>query len=1466
MAESILNDRASKRWDDALRRFQDYTGVNIYTDSPDKLRDVASRGGLVSMIEGRKTDKASYAKHTDRLLRALEPVLEETEWLLTMANDKVNSRERTRSQIVFWAFGSLILAADDDVSYKAITALLEEIPRIGATSREDMSSALAVPGPFINVLASLVILVGVTYNITREGPGWMQRHGISLSGGNYIVESDSIKSLLSSLQWEVNAISWARNDWLTGLPTILERVLTESTIRYVDDVSEQSLATSAGVKTTDEFIATLARYWDTVKVPLKKTIRLNFTLRSLSERVSALKLDEYSGLDMVSVILGALFTLAKVAKDDHASNELASELCGHIKERLDRSQLESDTADPTLRQFGIRVGIQLLAITARATEIIHNHQVRLRVTSLAQSSSSLIAQDTVLQDKIAELSWILDEGVAMATPQAAVTNDGFGDIWKQAMDNYMATTGIDISSLEVLQGVDSVAMLSTALEDGRYTFQREHKMSSEIRAVVRPVAQFLDKVLDPVADAASSHIPHAKIVAGALKIFLDAADKIGEAYEPTLELFTKLSSVTDRLKIYLTSGMPAEMEPIFVKTLCHLLEIFGLVTRIVKNGYIDRLRGMSDEVKTALRKLDILADEEERMAIALILRKGSSGEADGADGQSASNSLTPARDPEHIRRVLPPRPQVCVGRDEHKAVLKQSILAHEPVVVLGTGGIGKTTLALEVLHDFDIVVAYPSRHFAPCDSVTTPELFLFMLADVLEIPKEERGQNIFISVLRALDSNPAVLLVDNFETLWDIAGNRTAVEEYLAHFADLHNLALVVTMRGAEPPMGPMWRPCRLRPISHDEGVAAFKLVAGIPSTENDEYVARLVEAVEGLPLAITLLAKQVQPNVLTTTALWSRWKKHSVSAISVADGANDKSRDLAVSIELSLNSPRLQTTPSSRTALALLAKLPEGLPSEGPLLDELDDVLSPFMKLSDSLLALTRTSLIYISDSNGGKYQRYRMLSPIRDYCSSSAALPLSAKPWEFLSTAYFAAIDQDWNDISMATVPPELPNVFHILDTAIRHEKQSPEPTPRTGQSRRSLPSGLWLNIVRNPRRKRPAADPTVPYSVIRGVIVYTYWTTYLGAPSVDLLQLCIGHVDDEGLLGDCYRTMATVYRSLNRFDDYETALDQALEHHKASGSQQGEATDLRDLAWIYQYNNDFNHARDTLEKALSLYRVAKNRMGEANTLQSLGDLFYRQEDLDNAEISLNDALSLYGAIDNRLGEANTLQILGHVYCRRNSFDKAERTHKKAASLHHSLQDRLGEATDHRGLAVMYIQRGELDQAEASSCTALDLFRTIHDRLGEAYSLRALGRVYLYREDLPNAEESLKNALDLHHAVKDQMGEAIDLTYISEVYMKSDRDAETEKALCDAVKLCSTLHHPLDEGNALQTLGKVYTKMGRFDEAETTLTRAVELHRGIEGARPNVRNDEQALKELRQARGTPACDREVSIPTEYP
>lgn len=64
-----------------------------------------------------------------------------------------------------------VKATNYDASYKVITSLFEKVPRIGASFREDMKGGTAVPGPFINVLASLIILVGVTYTITREGPG-----------------------------------------------------------------------------------------------------------------------------------------------------------------------------------------------------------------------------------------------------------------------------------------------------------------------------------------------------------------------------------------------------------------------------------------------------------------------------------------------------------------------------------------------------------------------------------------------------------------------------------------------------------------------------------------------------------------------------------------------------------------------------------------------------------------------------------------------------------------------------------------------------------------------------------------------------------------------------------------------------------------------------------------------------------------------------------------------------------------------------------------------------------------------------------------------------------------------------------------------------------------------------------------------------------------------------------------------
>ncbi|KAF9803471.1 hypothetical protein IEO21_09680 [Rhodonia placenta] len=737
-----------------------------------------------------------------------------------------------------------------------------------------------------------------------------------------------------------------------------------------------------------------------------------------------------------------------------------------------------------------------------------------------------------------------------------------------------------------------------------------------------------------------------------------------------------------------------------------------------------------------------------------------------------------------------------------------------------------------MLYDDQVMSQFTRRYFVSCEDVTTLDGLRTCVANVLSMPAEVRNEQLHTRILSELGRQPSVLFLDNFETLFDVAGVRRAVETELEAYTGVDGLALVVTMRGAEAPaIGRIqWAKLVLTPLSHEEGVTLFKKTARIADDTNDPFIDKLVDAVDSLPLAVTLLAHQVQPELGTTTrSLWSRWEKKHVDMVTRSDGARDRLLDLSTSIELSIYSPRMQHEPSAKSVMALLSQLPGGLPFGINTSEQMQSALEDSVDLSLSLQTLCRVGLAY-ADTNGA-HPRYRMLAPIREYCRGHSELQLSRSLWESLTDFYIQFVEENGDYVNaacLAVVPPELPNIRQVLA------------------------SRNW--------------ETGATSSAIRASIDYTSWTEFLGAPSIDILQLCIAYVHDNELLGDCRYTMANVYSSLDRNDDAETALNQALEYHKASGSQKGEANDLQNLAWIYQYRGDLRRAKDHLEEALSLHRAIEDRKGEARALGSLGDLFYRQDDLEEAEKSLIDALSLYRAINHCLGEANVLQSLGDVYCRKNYFYKAERTYKKAASLHHLLQDRTGEATDHQSLAIMYFQKGNLDKAEASSCTALDLFASIHNRFGQANSLQGLGKVYLYREDLSKAEESLNNALSLHQAVQARTGLAVDLALLGEIYMKSDRNAEAENVLHDAVDLYRTIHMPLGEGNALQILGKVYTKMARFDEAEAILTRALELHQAIEWAKGSIGNDEWALEELRQAREASARDREVSTPTGHP
>ncbi|MFZ4411181.1 MAG: hypothetical protein ACOYOH_27825 [Paracraurococcus sp.] len=140
-----------------------------------------------------------------------------------------------------------------------------------------------------------------------------------------------------------------------------------------------------------------------------------------------------------------------------------------------------------------------------------------------------------------------------------------------------------------------------------------------------------------------------------------------------------------------------------------------------------------------------------------------------------------------------PRPDRLIGRDDSLAELLAALTAPGPVavVVLGEGGMGKTTLARQAANAEALVARFGARRFeATLDAARTAA---DLQARIAVAAGADPAQG-FDAALAALGAALALLLLDNLETCWEVEAE--AVEAVLRRLAAMPGLALLATLRG----------------------------------------------------------------------------------------------------------------------------------------------------------------------------------------------------------------------------------------------------------------------------------------------------------------------------------------------------------------------------------------------------------------------------------------------------------------------------------------------------------------------------------------------------------------------------------------------------------------------------------------------------------------------------------------------
>lgn len=157
------------------------------------------------------------------------------------------------------------------------------------------------------------------------------------------------------------------------------------------------------------------------------------------------------------------------------------------------------------------------------------------------------------------------------------------------------------------------------------------------------------------------------------------------------------------------------------------------------------------------------------------------GKKKASEGVETSPDLRISPSQNTIYHNLPPRVDF-VGREQEKQQVHEALKSRSYIVMIdGIGGIGKTSLALEVLHE---CLAISQNSHPSSDGVQKFAAFIWTSArdrelslnDVLDTiartidypfitqlsPKEKRHE-----VIKRLQEKPCLLVVDNFETVMD---------------------------------------------------------------------------------------------------------------------------------------------------------------------------------------------------------------------------------------------------------------------------------------------------------------------------------------------------------------------------------------------------------------------------------------------------------------------------------------------------------------------------------------------------------------------------------------------------------------------------------------------------------------------------------------------------------------------------
>lgn len=653
---------------------------------------------------------------------------------------------------------------------------------------------------------------------------------------------------------------------------------------------------------------------------------------------------------------------------------------------------------------------------------------------------------------------------------------------------------------------------------------------------------------------------------------------------------------------------------------------------------------------------------------------------------------------------LPPTP--LIGREQERARAVDILREADTrlLTLCGTGGVGKTRLALAVGEDVGDM--YPDGvFFVPLADITNGKLLLSAIAQSLELytlPDED----IVPTLVSYTKDMGALFILDNFEQLLPDAHLITELLSRCPRIKFLVTSRFVLRLRGErELAVQPLTvspqggeRTAELSALERSPALQLFVERARSVKfdfkldSENACTIAEICSRLDGLPLAIELAATRIK--VLSPRALLSMLEKR----LHVLTGG---AQDLPVRQQTMHNTIRWSyelLNPSEQRAFRLISVFSGGCTlaaMQTVYENAISEAVTP-VDVLDLATSLANKSLLRVVENNGDE-PRLVMLETVREYAAERLQESGEDASARAAHANFVAALAEE------AESPLRGPEQVRWLDRLERETgnvRAALEWSTSTGgsrdqgssarlevgmriagslsrfwQARGFLHEGsMWLQILlarttalRTEMRERALRTAgRLANNLGQLEQARNYYTEALeiarergDRPAMTQALMGLGNIAADS--GDDVRALHA----------YEECLDIWTE----LGQKEGIASALNNIGLVFMYAGDSTSAVDNLDKSVQIYREIGDIERIALTKDSLGRAYMRAGDLGQAEANVREGLALNLEIGDAWNIAYGLISLAEILSAGRNYLYAARLLAAADGTYDDLYDRLGE-----------------------------------------------------------------------------------------------------------------------------------------------------------------------------------------------